>query len=417
MSTSKTYQQTAACNGTADQRLCPTCGSGQLQPFYLLDNMPVHSVLLINTREEALSFPKGDIELTYCPNCQFISNQQFDPQTQQFSKAYEATQSFSATFRSYHRELANRLIERYNLSNGRVLEIGCGNGEFLELLTRRGQLEAVGFDPAYPADQTTQLNNRLTIIPDFYSEKYAHHQADLYCCKMTLEHIADPGRFIQMVRRSIGNQLNAVVFFQVPNTTRILKEQAFWDIYYEHCSYFNATSLRYLFEAHGFEVLDLRSTYADQYLTIEAKPAANTTPSQRSNDTLPAFKKSIQKFTKTVYQRTRQWKQKLDQVRDKQQRAVLWGSGSKAVAFLTTLKLQQAIDYVVDINPNKQNTFMAGTGQQIVAPQFLKTYRPDWVIAMNSVYRDEIASDLQQMNLSPRLLTVDTLPLHDRSLS
>jgi hypothetical protein len=44
---------------------------------------------------------------------------------------------------------------------------------------------------------------------------------------------------------------------------------------------------------------------------------------------------------------------------------------------------------------------MAGSGQEIVAPDFLRSYRPDAVIIMNPVYRQEIVSDLKRMRLSP----------------
>jgi hypothetical protein len=65
-----------------------------------------------------------------------------------------------------------------------------------------------------------------------------------------------------------------------------------------------------------------------------------------------------------------------------------------------------SIEYVIEINPNKSGTFMAGTGQEIVAPQFLPTYQPDVVIIMNPIYRDEIGRDLQNMGLSPQIMTV-----------
>jgi hypothetical protein len=60
---------------------------------------------------------------------------------------------------------------------------------------------------------------------------------------MTLEHIAPTGDFVGAVRRAVGDDPQTVVFFQVPDVIRILKEQAFWDIYYEHCNYFSAGSL------------------------------------------------------------------------------------------------------------------------------------------------------------------------------
>jgi FlaA1/EpsC-like NDP-sugar epimerase len=100
------------------------------------------------------------------------------------------------------------------------------------------------------------------------------------------------------------------------------------------------------------------------------------------------------------------WRHYLREVQRSGRRAVLWGGGSKAVAFLTTLNLQGEIEYVVDINPHKHGTYLAGAGQEIVAPDFLRQYQPDVVIVMNPIYRQEIESQLHQMGLSPELITV-----------
>ena len=88
-------------------------------------------------------------------------------------------------------------------------------------------------------------------------------------------------------------------------------------------------------------------------------------------------------------------------------RVVLWGSGSKGVAFLTTLGIEREITYTVDINPHKHGMFMAGTGQQIVSPTFLREYRPDVVVVMNPIYRDEIQRDLARLGVSADVVTVE----------
>jgi hypothetical protein len=100
------------------------------------------------------------------------------------------------------------------------------------------------------------------------------------------------------------------------------------------------------------------------------------------------------------------WKRILCEVNQKGQRAVLWGGGSKGVTFLTTLSVQDEIEYVVDINPYKHGTYMAGSGQEIVAPDFLRAYKPDLVIIMNPIYGDEIRQDVSRMGLNPKLLTL-----------
>ena len=98
------------------------------------------------------------------------------------------------------------------------------------------------------------------------------------------------------------------------------------------------------------------------------------------------------------------WKDELKALKLGGGRVVLWGGGSKAVAFLTTLNLRDEIKYAVDINPNKHGTYIAGTGQEIVASAFLVEYKPDVVIVMNPIYCDEIQQDLNEMGLDPELM-------------
>ncbi len=88
-------------------------------------------------------------------------------------------------------------------------------------------------------------------------------------------------------------------------------------------------------------------------------------------------------------------------------RVVLWGGGSKGVAFLTTLGLTDEIAGVVDINPNKANTFMAGSGHRIVAPSTLTEIRPDVVIVMNPIYTNEISAELSALGIDAEIRPIE----------
>lgn len=390
---------------------CPNCASIGMAVFYEIRQVPVHSVLLLSTREEAVNYPKGDISLAFCPTCGFIANIAFDPSKHEYSDKYEETQGFSSTFNAFHRRLADQLIARYDLHGKDIIEIGCGKGEFLTLLCEMGDNRGVGFDPAYISERNqSAARERITFIKDFYSEQYAHYQGDFVCCKMTLEHIPNPADFVGIVRRSIGERLDTTVFFQIPEVRRVLRDVGFWDIYYEHCSYFSKGSLARLFRRCGFDVIDLWTDYDDQYLMIEARPRrGEPTPPLAQEHDLEALTHDVARFAEHVQPMLERWKGYLEELNQQRQRVVLWGSGSKGVAFLTTLGIREAIAYTVDINPYKHGMYMAGTGQQIVAPAFLRDYRPDVVIIMNPIYRQEIQRDLNAMGLSPTLVAVDDL--------
>jgi SAM-dependent methyltransferase len=391
----------------AAQALCPSCGSQKVSVFYEASNVPVNSVLLLSTREEAVGFPTGNIDLAICEECGFIYNSSFEPNKVEYSSRYEETQGYSPAFRKWHHALAQRLVDRYGLRDKTVLEIGCGKGEFLTLLCELGAQGGVGFDPGYvPERNLSPAAARIRFIRDYYSERFSGEHADLVCCKMTLEHIQEVAGFVGMVRRSVNDYANTVVYFQVPDVLRILEEFAFWDVYYEHCSYFSMGSLARLFRRLGFDVLNLNREYDNQYLTIEARPSNGRQPAPLpcEND-LATLRGLASRFTEQHSRRLSEWRDQLRGYRESGRKVVVWGSGSKGVAFLTSLGDECAIQYVVDINPNRHNHFMPKTGQQIVGPMFLRDYRPEVVVIMNPVYRAEITEELARVGLAPEVLT------------
>jgi hypothetical protein len=90
-------------------------------------------------------------------------------------------------------------------------------------------------------------------------------------------------------------------------------------------------------------------------------------------------------------------------------KTVLWGAGSKCVAFCTTLGLDRQIMYAVDINPNKQGRYLPGTGHPVVAPQTLRQDPPDQVVVMNPIYIEEVTHLINQLAVTTTVLAVNDL--------
>lgn len=387
---------------------CPACGSTELKTFYSVRDVPVHSVLLMRTREQAREFPRGDLELAHCGTCGFIHNTEFRPGLQDYGREYEETQGFSGTFAAFHERLARDLVQRHGLYDKDIIEIGCGKGEFLGLLCELGGNRGTGFDPAYvPERNTSVARDRITVVREFYSEELAGGGADFVCCKMTLEHVDRPAELLRTLRRSLEGRWDATVFFQVPDVRRVLEDVAFWDVYYEHCSYFSPASLAGLFAAEGFEVLRTWTDYDDQYLMLEARPRTGAhSPGPVDDDVGPL----LAGFSARASALRGAWAGFLRSEQEAGRTVALWGGGSKAVAFLTTLGVGSEVAYAVDINPYKSGTFLAGTGHEIVAPEGLRLQPPDTVILMNPVYRAEVQRELDRLGISAELVPVTADP-------
>jgi len=114
----------------------------------------------------------------------------------------------------------------------------------------------------------------------------------------------------------------------------------------------------------------------------------------------PAF----EAFAESHSRKLAAWRHKLEELREQGRTAVVWGAGSKGVTFLNAVGAGVLVRYVVDLNPRKHGRFIAGGGQEIVPPSFLKGREIDAVILMNPIYEKEVRELLGSLDLHPELL-------------
>jgi SAM-dependent methyltransferase len=382
---------------------CPNCHSGDIEDFFRMENAPVQSLVTINNKEEALAIPRKDITLAFCHSCAFIFNSSFDTTIDYYTQGYEDQQGFSPTFKEFITGVTNRFINRYNVRNKDVVEIGCGKGDFILLMSELGNNRGTGIDPAFVEGRMAP-NPKLKFIKEFYSEKHGNLPNDVITCRHTVEHIHGTGEFMKTIRNSIKPGKDVILFFEVPSIVRILKIQAFWDIFYEHCTYMSPGSLGRLFRMNGFEVVDMYLEYDDQYLFIEARPVDEISQKIHPLEESVADLWNLAKeFSSEVYKRLDEWRVLLEDYKKKNKKVVVWGGGSKSVGFLTHFDKIGLIEHVVDINPHMTGNYIPGIGLKYEKPEFLKQYNPDAVIIMNGVYQKEIGEMLGKMGLYPEL--------------
>lgn len=379
---------------------CWACGSSRVESIFNVDSIPLSSLILMDDVNEAKAFPRGGLELVVCNSCAFIYNQKFRPEAVDYTLPYESSQDFSPTFRAFRDDLIDHLVTDYQLAGKQILEIGCGDASFLLALCERAGATGFCIDPTFDPSRLPP-DARVSGIEEFYDVSKTNLTGDLICCRHTLEHIQPVGEFVGFVHDSAHLTEDSVVFFEIPDTDRILDEGAFWDVYYEHCSYFTLTSLARLFEGHGFEVLRLGRGYEDQYLLIDCAVGRENSDIERPPVDLVL--EQANSFKVNADRAVAEWKNMIEEASDRGKNVVLWGASSKAVAFIASMDSDASISAAVDINPYKQDRFLPGSGHLVIAPEKLVEINPDLVIVMNPIYLEEINDTLNGLGLKPRV--------------
>jgi SAM-dependent methyltransferase len=393
---------------TTARLCCPCCGAGVTRQVYEALSIPVHSCILLSSRDEARSFTRRNLRLAHCEACGFIFNFSFDESVMRYSTDFEESQHFSGTFNSFAKALAGEIAKKCAIAGRHVLEVGCGKGEFLRELCKQGGATGLGIDPGYRKDAgRNDGDENIDFIVDLFGPKYKNLSADIVLCRHTLEHISAVAGFVRVIREMIGPRNDTCVVFETPDAKRVLEEGAFWDIYYEHCSYFSPGTHARLFRQEGFDVTDLSLVYNGQYIlqyaTPDVRPTVAHLPLEKDLEEINTLADG---FSKRVSEVKNFWSERVRRAWQDGQRVVLWGGGSKGVSFLTTLGLTEEVAAVVDINPYKQGKFVPATGHEVIAATALSDIRPDLVIVMNPIYENEVAANLRAMDLRSEVIAL-----------
>jgi len=391
---------------------CPVCGSAHGERFFSQRNVPTLIGLLWPDATSARNCPKGDVDLTFCQDCGFVWNTLFDIDNINYTEEYNNSLHHSPLFQNYTHELVERLTKTYALQRKTIIDIGGGKGDFLRLLCEAGDNRGIGFDPSYDGSDD-EVDARISWHRELFTAATAQDvQADLIVSRFVFEHVPDPIAFLETLRDAITYPSRTVIYFEVPNLDLITKRGSAWDVIYEHCNYFSKESLASAFIAAGFEVIDIKEPFDEQFLTIEARVAPlYVRPDLHVNHgqywgNFDELAMSIDTFRHGVDTHVATWRRRLADWREGGVRAVAWGAGAKAVGFFNLAGVDDSLSCVVDVNPAKHGKFLPGTGHEIVPPEALREIAPDVVVLMNPVYTEEIRQTLVDLDLHPTLIPV-----------
>jgi SAM-dependent methyltransferase len=217
---------------------CPACGDSSRTPYLL----------------------KGALRLVRCGGCGLVYT---DPQPreivfQRYREQYDLADHFAAfTMRKevlYRRRLAWLPTPAPHLS--RLCDVGCGDGQFLELAREAGW-DAVGIEPN-PSAAARSRERGFKIHQGFLEDasQLPWRSFGLVTSWDSLEHTPEPRRFAQQLVRLLapGGQLALTTLNRSSLVARTFRSR--WSMVVEdHFTYWDRASLRALASSVGLTVV------------------------------------------------------------------------------------------------------------------------------------------------------------------
>lgn len=220
---------------------------------------------------------KEEFSIQQCDSCgfKFINPR---PEKPEIGKYYQSDEYIShdaqkATLLSRVYKLARlfsirkkcKIVKGFS-QPGKILDIGCGTGEFLNYCSTQG-FEVAGVEPNEKAREYAQQVNKIPVKKEITELQDGQHLFSCVTMWHVLEHVHDLNETLELIKTLLAP--NSIFIVAVPNCNSwdARKYGKFWAAYDvpRHLYHFTNITLNNLVSNHGFEIRKLIPQKLDAY--------------------------------------------------------------------------------------------------------------------------------------------------------
>ena len=233
-------------------RLCPACGGIGKERFATNIEEEKKSSFSYSSRKRPELMHYALME---CQSCRTLFVEKV-PDLDGLIENYVVASFDSRIESEYAAKTYGKYLNRLDLiRNRRILDIGCGDGTFLEKATSLGAESVLGIEPSQGAlESAGEVRNSIRTIP--VEQCDYQFEFDLVTCFQTLEHLVDPKTVLsKMCSAAISGGYVAVVCHnRLSLVNRLMgRRSPIFDI--EHLQMFSVEGLEKIFQSTNLEVV------------------------------------------------------------------------------------------------------------------------------------------------------------------
>lgn len=311
-----------------------------------------------------------DLLIYQCQYCALV--QHVLPAVPYYKDAIRAV-AFSEQMRAFRVKQLREWLQRKGLKDRRILEIGSGKGEYLELLLQAGATQVSGLEHGQQAVSHAQ-GKGLDVRQGYLDESFVCPWTDTFdgfTIFSFLEHWPDLTGSLRRLHALLAQGASGLI--EVPNFQFILQKKLYSEFTPDHIFYFEPSTFTTVLEMNGFGVDRMESIWNDYILSVQV-----TKKIQRDGSGFALQQAAVVAEVLQFVDRFRA------------QEVVVWGAGHQALAVMSMAGLGHRISHVIDSASFKQGAYTPGTRLLIKSPQSLGEDKPRAMIIMAAGYSDEV---------------------------
>lgn len=167
--------------------------------------------------------------------------------------------------RNYTLRAKQKLINKLNNGPGRLLDVGCGTGAFLETC-QSGGWEIMGMEPDNNARAVAQGKLKVALKPNL-NALHKGETFDIITLWHVLEHIPNLNETIEQLKAHLSEKGTLII--AVPNSDSYDAQyfREYWAAYDvpRHLHHFTPSTIKFLFDKHGLKLIDQKPMPFDAF--------------------------------------------------------------------------------------------------------------------------------------------------------